>query len=83
MARDALVLGNSTKRGDSRMRGHFGEGFKLAWLALVSVLTVPASTVAQISQHAKAEQGGHAHGEVAGAVPDQRHHQAGPHAVCR
>jgi len=35
MSRDMLLLGASGKRGDDRMIGQFGEGFKLAWLALL------------------------------------------------
>lgn len=35
MARDTLLLGTTTKRGDDSQRGQFGEGFKLAWLALL------------------------------------------------
>ena len=35
ITRDKLVLGVTTKRGDSRQRGQFGEGFKLAFACLL------------------------------------------------
>jgi len=35
MQRDTLLLGTTSKRDDERTRGQFGEGFKLAWLALL------------------------------------------------
>lgn len=35
LSRETLILGQTNKRGDGRMIGHFGEGYKLAALALL------------------------------------------------
>lgn len=35
LTRDTLVLGRTNKRGDGTMIGHFGEGYKLATIALL------------------------------------------------
>lgn len=35
LEREKLILGCSSKRGDSRQRGQFGEGMKLAWASLI------------------------------------------------